>query len=146
MERFGKLAEMDRSFDVAYWQRLGPKAIFEAAWQMVIDVEAQKGNTGDLTLQRSVENLRREEVKYLVVGGHAVMFYSEPRYTKDLDIWIEACPENATSVFRALAIIGAPLARASEADFAAPGSFYQLGRHIDLHDADVLELGSEQAD
>ena len=26
----------------------------------------------------------RHEVRYLVVGGHAVMFYTEPRYTKDL--------------------------------------------------------------
>ncbi len=67
-------------------------------------------------------------VKYLIVGGHAVMFYSEPRYTKDLDIWIEASPENASRVFRALAKFGAPLQGVSEADFAAPGSFYQLGR------------------
>ena len=35
MERYGRLSEMDRSFDIAYWQRLGPAAIFEAAWQMV---------------------------------------------------------------------------------------------------------------
>jgi hypothetical protein len=50
MERFGKLAEMDRSFDIAYWQRLGSKAIFETAWQMVVEAEMQKqkGNTGDL--------------------------------------------------------------------------------------------------
>ena len=30
------------------------------------------------------------DVNYLVVGGYAVMLYTEPRYTKDLDIWIEA--------------------------------------------------------
>jgi hypothetical protein len=59
MERFGKLQEMDRSFDIAYWQRLGSKAIFDAAWQMVVDVETQKGHIGDLRLQRSVEQLRR---------------------------------------------------------------------------------------
>src|ERR1039458_1493611 len=28
MERYGRMAEMDRSFDIAYWQRLGPAAIF----------------------------------------------------------------------------------------------------------------------
>lgn len=75
-----------------------------------------------------LKSFDEQEVKYLVVGGHAVMFYSEPRYTKDLDIWIEASPENATRVFRALAHFGAPLTGVSEADFAAPGSFYQLGR------------------
>lgn len=41
-------------------------------------------------------------VKYLVVGGYAVMKYSEPRYTKDLDLWIEASPENAQRVFTLL--------------------------------------------
>jgi hypothetical protein len=31
---------MDRSFDIAYWQRLGPAAIFEAAWQMAVDAHS----------------------------------------------------------------------------------------------------------
>ena len=34
MERYGRLPDMDRSFDIEYWQRLGPAAIFEAAWRM----------------------------------------------------------------------------------------------------------------
>jgi hypothetical protein len=42
------------------------------------------------------------KVHYLVVGGYAVMTYTEPRYTKDLDIWIEASPKNARAIFRAL--------------------------------------------
>lgn len=41
-------------------------------------------------------------VKYLIVGGHAVMLYTEPRYTEDLDVWIEASEENAARVFHAL--------------------------------------------
>jgi hypothetical protein len=67
-------------------------------------------------------------VKYLVVGGHAVMLYTEPRFTKDLDIWIEASEENADRVFRALSEFGAPLAGLSRADFQTEGFFYQLGR------------------
>jgi len=67
-------------------------------------------------------------VKYLIVGGHAVMLYSEPRYTKDLDIWVEASAANAAKVFATLARFGAPLSGLSEADFAQEGFFYQLGR------------------
>ncbi len=37
-------------------------------------------------------------VKYLVVGGYAVMKYTEPRFTKDLDIWISPDLENAKAV------------------------------------------------
>jgi hypothetical protein len=35
------------------------------------------------------------EVRYLVVGGYAAIHYSQPRYTKDLDLWIEPTMENA---------------------------------------------------
>ena len=65
--------------------------------------------------------------KYLVVGGYAVMLYTEPRYTKDLDIWIESSPDNAARVFRALAAFGAPLAGIHAEDFAVPDLIYQLG-------------------
>lgn len=67
------------------------------------------------------------QVKYLVIGGHAVMKYSEPRYTKDLDIWVKADTENAGAVFDALKAFGAPLAGMTKDDFAHEGHFYQIG-------------------
>ena len=30
----------------------------------------------------------KHKIRYLVVGGYAVMKYSEPRFTKDLDVFI----------------------------------------------------------
>lgn len=60
MERYGRLSELDRSFDIAYWQRQGPAAIFEAAWQMVVDAHARRSGAPDeLRLQRSVETFQR---------------------------------------------------------------------------------------
>lgn len=67
------------------------------------------------------------EVKYLVVGGYAVMHYAEPRYTKDLDIWIEANPENGERIFKALKEFGAPLTGLTSKDFSEPGYFYKMG-------------------
>src|ERR1700689_4058437 len=67
-------------------------------------------------------------VEYLIVGGYAVMFYSEPRYTNDLDVWIAATSENATKVYAALAAFGAPLAGLTADDFGHEGFFYQLGQ------------------
>jgi hypothetical protein len=66
-------------------------------------------------------------VDYLVVGGYAVIFYTEPRYTKDLDVWIWTTPENAKRVFRSLAQFGAPLAGLTSADFEEAGSVFQIG-------------------
>ena len=57
------------------------------------------------------------QVKYLVIGGYALIQYAEPRYTKDLDLWISADATNATAVYRALSEFGAPLADLTEADF-----------------------------
>jgi hypothetical protein len=40
--------------------------------------------------------LETEGARFLVVGGYAVMKYTEPYNTKDLDLWIDPAPENAT--------------------------------------------------
>jgi hypothetical protein len=49
------------------------------------------------------------EVEYLVVGGFAVMKYGEPRYTKDLDLWVHNSRQNSLRVVEALKKFGAPL-------------------------------------
>lgn len=67
-------------------------------------------------------------IRYLVVGGYAVMRYCEPRFTKDLDIWIATDPGNARSVYEALKEFGAPLAGLTANDFTQRDYFYQMGR------------------
>ena len=68
-----------------------------------------------------------EAVEYLIIGGYAVIEYAEPRYTKDLDVWIRADDANAKRVFRALSRFGAPLTGMSAADFAEEGFVFQIG-------------------
>ena len=74
-----------------------------------------------------LQALNDEAVEYLIVGGYAVGKYTEPRYTKDIDIWINASVENAERVLRALAKFGAPLANITVDDFTDPDLFYQIG-------------------
>jgi hypothetical protein len=66
-------------------------------------------------------------VRYLVIGGYAFIQYAEPRFTKDLDLWISTEIDNAKATFRSLKSFGAPLAGLTEADFAEEGYFYQMG-------------------
>jgi len=66
-------------------------------------------------------------VDYLIIGGHAVIFHSEPRFTKDLDIFVRASQENARRVFQALRAFGAPLSGLTEKDFEQEGYWYQVG-------------------
>jgi hypothetical protein len=67
------------------------------------------------------------QVKYLVIGGYAFIHYAEPRFTKDLDLWVKIDTSNAAAVFRSLKLFGAPLKDLSEKDFAEEGYFYQMG-------------------
>ena len=42
--------------------------------------------------------LNHYKVDYLVVGGYAMAFHGKPRYTGDLDIWIDISHENASKM------------------------------------------------
>ena len=61
--------------------------------------------------------LNAEKAKYLIVGGYAVSVHTEPRATKDLDLWIKTDAENSDAVYRALIVYGAPLAGMTAEDF-----------------------------
>ena len=67
------------------------------------------------------------DVRFLIVGAYALALHGRPRATGDLDVWIDATPENAARVIRALTDFGAPMADVSEADFSRPGVTYQIG-------------------
>ncbi len=72
--------------------------------------------------------LNAENAEYLVIGGYAVMKYSEPRFTKDLDILVNPTEKNSKKVYRALKKFGAPLDGISSKFFTKQDSFYKIGR------------------
>jgi hypothetical protein len=60
MERYGLMHELDRSFDIEYWQRQGDAAIFRAAWELVeLYWRAQGKDPDELRLQRSIESFQK---------------------------------------------------------------------------------------
>lgn len=67
------------------------------------------------------------DVRYMLVGAYALAVHGRPRATGDLDVWIDATPENARRMMAALRSFGAPLADVTEDDFAREGIVYQLG-------------------
>lgn len=82
-----------------------------------------------------VRLLSRHEVRFLVVGGYAVAFHGHPRYTKDLDLWIESEAGNAERLLAALEEFGFGSVGLEIDDFLQPGRVVQLGRppaRIDL--------------
>ncbi len=69
----------------------------------------------------------KKGVRYCIVGAFAVGFYAIPRYTKDMDLFVEPTAENGERICRALQAFGFGSLRISPADFAKKGRFIQLG-------------------
>lgn len=74
-----------------------------------------------------IRSLNDNHVRYLVVGGYAVAFHGHPRYTKDIDIWIEMTHANVEKVIKSLAQFGFGSLGLREEDFLIPDQTIQLG-------------------
>ena len=82
-----------------------------------------------------IELLNTHEVAYLVVGGYAVAMHGHPRYTKDIDIWLERSKENAEKIVNVLSDFGFSNIDLVPGDFLKPSQTIQLGyppNRIDL--------------
>jgi hypothetical protein len=74
-----------------------------------------------------LQALNEYKARFLIVGDYAVIKHTEPRYTKDLDVWISTDVENAHRVINALLDFGAPLGELTANDFTATGYYFTMG-------------------
>lgn len=70
----------------------------------------------------------RFEVRYLIIGGYAVMYHSEPRYTKDIDLVIGITEPDVDRAAKALAEFGFGLNEEAVAKLGTEGHMISLGR------------------
>jgi hypothetical protein len=86
-------------------------------------------------LREFLSLLGKHEVRFLVVGGFALAAHGVPRYTKDIDIWLDASEDNARKVLLALEEFGFASLGLGIQDFTTPDLVIQLGyepNRIDL--------------
>ena len=79
---------------------------------------------------------QRHEVRHLIIGGLAFIYHAKPRYTKDMDLWVENSDDNIDRANLALAAFGSPTMLAKE----DPKQVVQIGlapNRIDL----LVEVG-----
>jgi hypothetical protein len=75
--------------------------------------------------------LAEKSVRYLIIGGIAFIYHGKPRYTKDMDLWLDPDPKNVERANVALTSFGSPVLL----DLGSPGEILQLGiapNRIDL--------------
>ena len=74
-----------------------------------------------------IESLIKNNAEYLIVGGYAVGIHGHPRYTGDLDIWLNPTPENAERLLQSVNEFGFSSFQLATKDFITPGNIIQLG-------------------
>jgi hypothetical protein len=82
-----------------------------------------------------IRSLNANGLRYLVIGAYAVALHGHPRYTRDLDVWIERDPDNAAKLRQALVQFGFGSLNLTVEDFLEPEQDIQLGyppNRIDL--------------
>lgn len=123
--------------DREYWQRYTPDervAQIEdllQEWKRIKGDEVEPGNRDFADL---FEALNGHGVRALVVGAYAFAFYVKPRYTKDIDLFVDTASENVRRLLAAIGDFGFGALDLTAADFA-PGRVVQLGtepRRVDL--------------
>lgn len=90
-----------------------------------------------------IASLNSNNVRYLVLGAYALAFHGHPRYTKDLDVWIAADPDNVSRVLKALDDFGFGDLGISAKDLSSSGMVVQLG--YPPNRIDILKAGSRPA-
>ncbi len=71
--------------------------------------------------------LEKHEVRYMVIGGWAVAFHGHPRYTGDIDIWVNNDSETARKLVAVLEEFGFASTKLNKKDFLKNGAIIQLG-------------------
>lgn len=74
-----------------------------------------------------LELFHRHHVRYCIVGAYALAFHARPRFTKDLDLLVEASLSNGKRIVEALKKFGFGTLKLTPADFSRPGRIVQLG-------------------
>jgi hypothetical protein len=69
----------------------------------------------------------RRDVRFVIVGAHALAYHAKPRYTKDLDLFVEPSSENASKIVGALEEFGFGGLGIGLSDFDRPGRILQMG-------------------
>ena len=87
-------------------------------------------------LKEFIELLNSHKVDYLVVGAHALAWHGLPRYTQDIDFFINPDPDNADIMIEVLNAFGFGEVGFKQGDFIKPNQVIQMGR--EPHRIDLL--------
>jgi len=71
--------------------------------------------------------LNLHEVEHLIIGGYALGIHGYPRYTGDLDVWVNPTRENAQRLIEVMDAFGLSSIGLTASDFSESGNVIQIG-------------------
>ena len=83
--------------------------------------------TLDPDFEDFIKLLNQHEVDYMIIGGYAMAFHGKPRYTGDLDIWIDISESNAQKMLLVIEDFGFVSLNFDKEDFLRENLINQLG-------------------
>jgi hypothetical protein len=83
--------------------------------------------TLDPDFEDFIKLLNQHEVDYMIIGGYAMAFHGKPRYTGDLDIWIDISESNAQKMLLVIEDFGFASLNFEKEDFLRENLINQLG-------------------
>lgn len=87
-------------------------------------------------LREFIELLNARDVRYVIVGAFALAHHGRPRYTGDIDFFVEPSAENAERLSQVLEQFGFANIGVVEEDFTAADQVVQLG--VEPHRMDLM--------
>lgn len=126
--------------DASYWMKKTPAERLEA-----VEFLRQQWMGPDHAEQRLQRVCEEHGVEYMIVGGYAVGVHGYPRYTGDLDTWLNPAPDIAMLALKAIAAFGFSSFKLTVEDLTKEGNVIQFGQpplRIDLLTAiDGVQFG-----
>ncbi|WP_199688470.1 hypothetical protein [Pontibacter oryzae] len=125
----------DSNDDLSYWLKQPAAFRLAAAEQLRAQYSLLVQMKLTTNFQDFVKKLNASDVEYIIAGGFAVAVYGYPRYTGDIDIWINPTEENARKVMPVLREIGYDEQQVNLEDLTTLDIVVQLGyppNRIDL--------------
>ena len=106
--------------------RIGLKA-FKFYAKNILNPRAWNFVKTEKDYEEFLEVLNKHDVRYCIIGAFALAFHARPRYTKDLDILVEATTDNAKKLMVALSEFGFGSLDLTIEYFSTKGNIIQLG-------------------
>ena len=117
----------DSNTDVTYWLSQPPAARIAAVqelrnqYRLLVKMELTN------IFEDFIKRLNASQAQYIIAGGFAVALYGYPRYTGDIDVWINPTSENAEKVLSAIQEIGFTEGDVNMEDLTTADIVVQLG-------------------